>query len=258
MSHLAWTSIYLNIPTQSPLHIRTLAITPTSGDNHLPAVMSTSTDLPSSGNGIVHHNITTTTNNNINKQSSSPPVILHPSPAHRRSSRWFRRKSKSSIIISSLLITVIILQIAIIGLILNSHYVQNTGCRSSLIVRAQAGKTPSELEVRGQMLQLADLLSWDAKCNRVLHDLVVSCYGAPDYLASVGKDQSKGGGSGGFQFNRSFPRNLEIPPRPGHKFRRLRPMKSASLDGKKNQSQLEKGLAGFEVPVPPQPNAVET
>lgn len=29
------------------------------------------------------------------------------------------------------------------------------------------------------MLQLADLLSWDAKCNRVLHDLVVSCYGAP-------------------------------------------------------------------------------
>ncbi|KAM3177181.1 hypothetical protein ACTXT7_005043 [Hymenolepis weldensis] len=41
------------------------------------------------------------------------------------------------------------------------------------------GKAPSELEVRGQMLQLADLLSWDAKCNRVLHDLVVSCYGAP-------------------------------------------------------------------------------
>lgn len=137
MSHLAWTSIYLHIPTQSPLHSCTLAITPAFADTHLPFVMSASLDLPSSINGSAYHSTTTTANNNTNKQSPSPPPIPHPSPMHQRSSRCLRRKSKNLIIITSLLIAVIMLQIAIIGLILNSHYVQNIDSRSPLIMRAQ-------------------------------------------------------------------------------------------------------------------------
>ncbi|EUB60746.1 hypothetical protein EGR_04372 [Echinococcus granulosus] len=101
------------------------------------------------------------------------------------------------------------------------------------------GQAPSELEVRGQLLQLADLLSWDAKCNRVLHDLVVSCYGAPDYLAKKAKETSRGGGR--FHFNRNFPHNLETPPRHALKPRKLRPQKPPMSEvDESNQSQLER------------------
>nr|VZI45546.1 unnamed protein product [Spirometra erinaceieuropaei] len=65
----------------------------------------------------------------------------------------------------------------------------------------------NELPIRGRLLQLADLLSWDAKCNRLLHDLVVSCYGAPDYVAQAAVGRSKS-----YKYNRKFPFNLSIPP----------------------------------------------
>ncbi|CUT99632.1 conserved hypothetical protein [Echinococcus multilocularis] len=179
--------------------------------------MPASSDVPNggSGGGTTPHN------------SKSPPAIisLPPSPPaltpqHRRTCR--RRATIAVVTICLLLTAVIVLQIVIVGLILNSCLVQNaTGV--SPFVRSQTGQAPSELEVRGQLLQLADLLSWDAKCNRVLHDLVVSCYGAPDYLANKAKETSRGGGR--FHFNRNFPHNLETPPRHALKPRKLRPQK---------------------------------
>lgn len=149
----------------------------------------------------------------------------------------------------------------------------------------QTGQTPSELEVRGQLLQLADLLSWDAKCNRVLHDLVVSCYGAPgefvqrsafifpsstrcvsgyclDYLANKAKEGSRsvGGRSGGrFQFNRNFPHNLETPPRHAFKARKLRLLKSTAAEvDERNRNQSEREtMSGVDSGITFQPNLEE-
>ncbi|VUZ43482.1 unnamed protein product, partial [Hymenolepis diminuta] len=137
-------------------------------------------DLSHGGNALVYQNSNNNNNQKLLPPSPPPPPIFTPTPTHHhRSKRCIQLKSKALLIVSAFLLTVIILQIAIMGLIINYHYVQNANSGSSLTMRAKTGKAPSELEVRGQMLQLADLLSWDAKCNRVLHDLVVSCYGAP-------------------------------------------------------------------------------
>nr|CDS31040.2 hypothetical transcript [Hymenolepis microstoma] len=138
-------------------------------------------DLPNGGNALVIKNSKNNNNQKLLPPSPPPPPpILTPTLTHHhQSKRCIRLKSKALIIVSAFLLTVILLQIVIIGLIVNYHYVQSANSGSSLIVRAKAGKAPSELEVRGQILQLADLLSWGAKCNRVLYDLVVSCYGAP-------------------------------------------------------------------------------
>ncbi|VDK39471.1 unnamed protein product [Taenia asiatica] len=189
---------------------------------------------------------------------SAPPAT--PTPQHRRTRR--RRVTMAVVTICLLLTAVIILQLVIVGLILNSRLVQNAA-GVSVLVRSQTGQTPSELGVRGQLLQLADLLSWDAKCNRVLHDLVVSCYGAPDYLANKAKEGSRSGGgrSGGrFQFNRNFPHNLETPPWHALKPRKLRLLKSTvSGVGEGRQNQLKREtISGAASRDTLQPNPKET
>ncbi|VDM33825.1 unnamed protein product [Hydatigera taeniaeformis] len=178
--------------------------------------------------------------------TSLPVSPSTPTPQQRRTHR--RRTTIAVVTVCLLLAAVIILQIVIVGLILNSRLVQNaTGV--SLLIHNQTGETPSELQVRGQLLQLADLLSWDAKCNRVLHDLVVSCYGAPDYLANKAKEGSRSGGGrvgGRFQFNRNFPHNLETPSRHALKPRKLRQLMSPGSEvDQRNQSHLEReGISG--------------
>ncbi|VDN99888.1 unnamed protein product [Rodentolepis nana] len=217
-------------------------------------------DLPNGGNALVIKNSKDNNNQKLLPPSPPPPPpILTPTiTQHHQSKRSIRLKSKALIIVSAFLLTVILLQIVIIGLIINYHYVQNANSGSSLIARAKAGKAPSELEVRGQILQLADLLSWGAKCNRVLHDLVVSCYGAPDYLASGGKVPTK---PRGFPYNKSLPRNWKPPPRPGHKTRKPRPLKPLYADGKTNQTQREliEEVINSQVPqVAPNSTVIET
>uniref|UniRef100_A0A5K3FG88 Uncharacterized protein n=1 Tax=Mesocestoides corti TaxID=53468 RepID=A0A5K3FG88_MESCO len=145
------------------------------------------------------------------------------------------------------LIIVIVLQMVIICLIVNSHQAQKSS--DQMCAPGQAGNKQSELVVRGQMLQLADLLSWDAKCNRVLHDLVVSCYGAPDYLANKDKERVRP-----FQFHRNFPQNLQAPSRQLSKKRKQRPPKPGDLGFSGNQSHKDGNTVAAAPSSPSQPD----
>ncbi|KAL5103380.1 hypothetical protein TcWFU_004917 [Taenia crassiceps] len=225
--------------------------------------MPASSDVPNGGGGGGSSGGGATTPHN----SKSPPATSSlsvppatPIPQHRRTLR--RRVTMAVVVICLLLTAVIILQLVIVGFILNSRFVQNATA-VSVLVRSQTGQAPSELEVRGQLLQLADLLNWDAKCNRVLHDLVVSCYGAPDYLANTAKEGSRSGGGrngGRFQFSRNFPHNLETPQRHALKPRKLRLLKSlVSEVDKGNRNQLEmETISGAASVNTLQPNLAET
>ncbi|KAM3177180.1 hypothetical protein ACTXT7_005042 [Hymenolepis weldensis] len=97
-------------------------------------------DLPNGGDGLVYQN-SNNNSNNIQKllpPSPPPPPIFTPTPTHyHRSKRCIQLKSKALLIVSAFLLTVIILQIAIIGLIINYHYVQNANSGSSLTMRAK-------------------------------------------------------------------------------------------------------------------------
>ncbi|KAL7058024.1 hypothetical protein AAHC03_017026 [Spirometra sp. Aus1] len=138
-------------------------------------------------------------------------------PCARRSATTLSA-GRRTVLMSCLLGCVIVLQVVIIILISQVHRAQNKvhlpGQLDSPICRTAGDQLQleeqgnrNELPIRGRLLQLADLLSWDAKCNRLLHDLVVSCYGAPDYVAQAAVGRSKS-----YKYNRKFPFNLSIPP----------------------------------------------
>lgn len=102
-------------------------------------------DLPNGGNALVYQN---SSNNNNNQKllppSPPPPSIFTPTPTHHhRSKRCIQLKSKALLIVSAFLLTVIILQIAIMGLIINYHYVQNANSGSSLTMRAKVSFEPN-------------------------------------------------------------------------------------------------------------------
>nr|VZI01927.1 unnamed protein product [Spirometra erinaceieuropaei] len=112
----------------------------------------------------------------------------------------------------------------------------------------------NELPIRGRLLQLADLLSWDAKCNRLLHDLVVSCYGAPDYVAQAAVGRSKS-----YKYNRKFPFNLSIPPSQSGMPREPEPQRPNSekhppADPKRRQVRM----AHFPTPIPQEVHEART
>ncbi|VDL64150.1 unnamed protein product [Hymenolepis diminuta] len=95
-------------------------------------------------------NVYQNSNNNNNQKllppSPPPPPIFTPTPTHHhRSKRCIQLKSKALLIVSAFLLTVIILQIAIMGLIINYHYVQNANSGSSLTMRAKVTQKDPKL-----------------------------------------------------------------------------------------------------------------